>query len=172
MVLTGGAANSVNTVTLPTTGIGDGHELTLYNGTGPSGNWYFAIDRSGGGARLPARRLVGGDDAITLKFDGSKSLWREVVAPKPISLFTSATLPALAANALSAVQTVTVYGAEVGLDVRMQATSPNTALEIVHPQVTAANTVSYRIREVAGADYSGGSFSMKITVEHRRTWLS
>ena len=168
----GGATNSVTTITLPTTGIVDGHELALYNNTGPSGNWYFALDRSGGGARLPARRLVGGDDTIRLKFDANTSLWREVVPPKPVSLLATPTLPALAANALSAVQTVTVYGAEMGMDVRMQATSPNTALEIVNPQVTAANTVSYRIRELAGVAYAGGAYTVNIVVEHKRTWLS
>jgi hypothetical protein len=173
MALTGGGAtNSVTTITLPTTGIGDGYELTLYNNTGPSGNWYFAIDRSGGGARLPARRLVGGDDAIKLKFDANSALWREVVPPKPISLATTPTLPALAANALSAVQTVTVYGAEVGMDVRIQALFPNTALEIVNPMVSAANTVAFRVRELSGGAYAGGTYTINIAVKWRRTWLS
>jgi hypothetical protein len=165
-------ANSVVTATLPVTGIADGHELTLWNSTGPTGNQYVALDRSGGGARLPARRLIGGDDGIRLRFDGVASLWREVTPPKPISLSLAATLPALAANAISAVQTVTVYGAEIGMLASIQALSPNTALEIINPQVTSANTVSFRVRELAGAAYAGGAYSINLTLEHKRTWLS
>lgn len=168
----GGATNSVTSITLPTTGIGDGHELTLYNSQGPSGNWYFAIERSGAGARLPARRLVGGADRIKLKFDAVTALWNEVIPPKPPSLFTTVTLPAVAASGISAVQTVTLYGAETGMTAKITPTSPNTALEIVNPQVTAANTVSFRVREVSGSAYAGGGYNLSIVTEHQRTWLS
>lgn len=174
----GGATNSVTALILPTTGVGNGQELTLINATGPSGNWYFSIDRSTAGARLPATRLVGGGDFIKLVYDSYFGYWREVIRPQAIAYVSSIggvsaiTLPALAANAISPVQTITVYGAQTQMKVEMIPTNANTALEIVNPLVTAANTVSFRVREVSGASYAGGTYNCIITLEHRRSWLA
>jgi len=175
----GGATNSVTTITLPTLGIQDGYELTLTNTQGPSGYWYFAIDRNATGVTLPARRLVGGGDTMKLRYNAGVNKWQEVKPPNPLSYVSSVgpiaivTLPALAANAVSALQTISnVWGAEVGMFVELIPTSINSALELVNPQVSAANTVTFRVREVNGGAYAGGNYNVNIIAEHRRTWLA
>jgi hypothetical protein len=165
--------NSTVTATLPTVGIGDGHELTLYNVGGPSGYANVALDRSGGGCILPARRIIGGGDFMRLRFDAVISKWLEVKPPNPMSLNGSITVPAVAANAVSAVQTMTVYGAEPGMAVSISNMNVvSTAYEICQAQVTAANTVSFRVRDVSGAGFASFNLWMEICCEWKRTWLS
>lgn len=182
MVLTTSAAltNTVTAVSLPTVGVVDGHEITLVNGQGPSSNWYFSLARDNGtsGARLPATRLIGGTDSIKLRFNAVAGYWQEIVRPPAVAYITgvgsisAVTLPALAANAISAVQTITAPGAQVMMKVSMVPTNANTALEIVNPQVTATNTISYRVREVSGAAYAGGTYNFSVSFEHQRSWLA
>jgi hypothetical protein len=179
MSLGGTAANSVTTVTLPSAGVQDRYEITLYNANSPSSNSYFALDRVATGVRLPARRLVGGADSIKLRYNASINLWQEIKPPLPVCYTTSVggisalTLPAVGANSVSAVQTISnIYGAEVGMDIKLIPTAVNTAIELVNPQVTAANTISFRVREVNGAAYAGGTYNVTIIAEHRRSWTS
>ena len=173
IAVTNATNNSTVTATLPTTGIGDGHELTIFNSGGPTGYACVAIDRNGGGCRLPARRIIGGYDQMKLRFDASQSYWFEVTPPKPLSVYAGSTvLPALAANAYSAVQTVTLQGAEIGMDVRIQNGNPNTQIEICNVMVSAANTVSFRVHELNGAAYAGATVALNISAEWKRTWLS
>ena len=174
MAINNAVANTTVSITLPTTGIGDGHELTLYNSAGPTGNQNIGISASGAGCHLPARRIIGGADSMKLRFDATQSLWFEVTPPKPISLqFGTLAIPAVAANGVSAVLTATVYGAEVGMSVAMTnmyiATS---AIEICQVQVTANNTVSFRVRDVSGAGFAAQNLWVNIGLEWKRTWVS
>ena len=169
-VLGGTATNSTTTVTLPTAGIVDGHELTLYNGTGPTGYWNFAIDRSGGGAKLPARRIVAPDAAIQLRFDGVYAIWREAAAPPPLSAAAIVSVPAVTTNGVSAVQTLTVPGAEVGMSVRVIAQSDlGAAAEICQMRVSAANTVSFRIRDLSGSGVGAATTAFLAVCQWERT---
>lgn len=167
----GGATNTVTAITLPTTGISDGHELTLLNNTPQSNYWAFSIDRASSGARVPAKRLVTYGDNIKLKYDATINLWREIKAPHPINAYASVTFPALAANAISAIQTFTLPGAQIGMDVKICNWNPSSQVEIIQAQITANNTVSYRIREVSGAAYAGGSsIGLIVYAEWRYSW--
>lgn len=68
-------------ITLPTTGIQHGHELTIRNLA--SAGTYVAIAANGAGAKLPAQRTIAPDQQIALRFDREVSLWRELAEPPP-----------------------------------------------------------------------------------------
>lgn len=98
---------------LPSTGINDGHQLTLVNG---SGSACCTLAASGAGAKLPARRIIAPGAMMRLHFASLDLLWREEIAPP--ALVASAALPAqiaLAAGAVSAEISMALNGAIEGM---------------------------------------------------------
>ena len=74
---------------LPSTGINDGHQLTLVNG---SSSAFCTLAASGAGAKLPARRVIAPGSMMQLRFASLDLAWREEIAPP--ALVASAALPA------------------------------------------------------------------------------
>lgn len=98
---------------LPSTGINDGHQLTLVNG---STSACCTIAASGSGAKLPARRVIAPGSMMRLRFASLDMAWREEMAPS--ALVVSVALPAqpmLAAGAVSEEISVPLIGATQGM---------------------------------------------------------
>ena len=100
-------------MSLPTTGIGHGHELTMRNLAGAG--VFAQVARTGAGARLPATRLIAPGDQIKLRFDAEIGLWREVQAPLPLRATGTASIGTIAAGAVSDEVIVPCPGAAAGM---------------------------------------------------------
>lgn len=108
-------ANAAGTwpMTMPTTGIQHGHELTLRNLS--SAGIFASLAATGAGANLPATRVVAPGTQLTLRFDQEVLAWREVKAPPPLKGSATLTPPAIAAGGLSAELSVACSGAATGM---------------------------------------------------------
>lgn len=79
-LMTAANAPGIAPITLPTTGINDGHELTLVNIMPPARGWSFALDAQGAGARLARRRVVVAGGSLPLRFSAAQGAWVEASA--------------------------------------------------------------------------------------------
>lgn len=98
---------------LPTTGIGHGHELTMRNISAPG--TFIVIAASGGGASLPARRTIAPGERISLRFDSEIGLWLETSAPSPLRNVSALATAAIPSGGVSPEQSVACIGAAQGM---------------------------------------------------------
>lgn len=104
------------------------------------------------GTRNKTTIAIGLNQRIRLQFDGSA--WRTLEAPAPHSGTAVIDVAAIAANGVSAEQTITLLGARTDMLVRVippVAVAASAAVEGAY--VSANDTVKFRLRDLTGAGY-------------------
>ena len=149
---------------LPSTGINDGHQLTLVNG---SSSAFCTLAASGAGAKLPARRVIAPGSMMRLRFASLDLAWREEIAPP--ALVASAALPAqptLAVGAVSAEISVPLNGAVEGM--AATATPQNDlGSDVEVCQLRSRNgTVTWRLRNLGVGSVTPPAAAWTVSAYH------
>lgn len=166
-----GTGNTQVDVILPTTGIPDGAELNLENVTGSNSGFTFTLGVAGSSGFIGGKRVIGprsGDHRVQLIFDKVAGGWRALTPQHPLTAVATIDIPSIAAGAVSAVQTVTCYGARVGMVATVNGFSDlgdNAAIVDVRPVTDA---VKFRILNRDAAAYDPPNLNYYVTAQYAR----
>lgn len=158
--LTSTAASGAFAGTLSETNAQPGQILELRNSSATKA---FAITSSSNGA-------VGREAVIPPFFTAHyryspQGFWLLIDAPPVLKGTATIDIPAMAINAVSAEQTITVLGARVGMPATVAATAAISAnVEVIGVYVSAVDTVKFRLRDVTGAGYDPANAVYSATV--------
>lgn len=147
-------SNSAGTwpISLPTTGIQDGHELSLRNLS--SAGIFASLAASGAGAVLPSTRVVAPGAQIGLRYDKEVSAWREAVPPPPLRANVNLTVAPIPVGGVSQELAVAVPGCLSGMSgTVMPANDLGESIEICAVRVTTG-AVRFRLRNLGASTAS------------------